>query len=294
MRAPQSLFEPVTSPDLPPGRDAADGPAAIPETWLPTELARGPWDPGALHGGPVAALAARAVERSVAASPAPGHLVRLTLELLRPVPVAPLTVTAAVTRPGRKVQIIEGAVAVGDQAVARHRAVRLRTDPELAVPGAAGSDRNEPAPFVGPDDAEPVGGFRGDYRGFHNAGAELRVARGGITQQGPSVVWVRLAVPVVPGEVPSPFQRTAAAADFGNGVSSVLPSDRYTFINPDLTVFCSRPVVGEWVALEATTTLGVSGVGLAHSVLWDTGSTGPIGRAVQCILVEDRRAGTRT
>ena len=27
-----------------------------------TELARGPWDPDALHGGPVAALAARALE----------------------------------------------------------------------------------------------------------------------------------------------------------------------------------------------------------------------------------------
>ena len=36
----------------------ADGP----DTWLPTDLARGPWDPNALHGGPSAALLARAVE----------------------------------------------------------------------------------------------------------------------------------------------------------------------------------------------------------------------------------------
>ena len=288
MPASPSLFEPVVPPEPLFGPGGADGPLTTPETWLPTELSRGPWDPGALHGGPVAALAARAIERSTAAWPAPGHIVRLTLELLRPVPVAPLTVTAAVTRPGRKVQIIEGAVTAGDQEVARHRAVRLRVEPELHVPGGDRSERGAPAPFPGPDEAAPADGFRGAYRGFHNAGAELRIARGGIAERGPSAVWVRLAVPVVPDEVPSPFQRTVAAADFGNGVSSVLPPDRYTFINPDLTVFCSRPAVGQWVAVEASTTLGVPGVGLARSVLWDTGSPEPIGQAVQCILVEGR------
>ena len=288
MREPASLFEPVDASAPPRGPGGTDGPAATPETWLPTELSRGPWDPGALHGGPVGALVARAVERSTAASPAPGHLIRLTLELLRPVPVAPLTVTAAVTRPGRKVQVVEGAVTTGGQTVARHRAVRLRVDPELDLLGEAGPGEEEPAPFPGPDEAMPAVGFRGTYRGFHNAGAELRVARGGFAERGPSAVWVRLAAPLVPGEEPSPFQRTVAAADFGNGVSSVLPPERYTFINPDLTVFCSRPAVGEWVALEATTTLGAPGVGLAQSVLWDSGSAGPLGRAVQCILVECR------
>ena len=30
------------------------------DRWTPTELARGPWDPAACHGGPVSALIARA------------------------------------------------------------------------------------------------------------------------------------------------------------------------------------------------------------------------------------------
>jgi hypothetical protein len=57
------------------------------ERVTPTELARGPWDPRALHGGPVAALLARAVERADDAG-TPFHVARLTVELLRPVPKA--------------------------------------------------------------------------------------------------------------------------------------------------------------------------------------------------------------
>ena len=55
--------------------------------FVPTELARGPWTPEAQHGGPPAALLARTLEREPGAE---GMLVaRLTVELLRPVPIAP-------------------------------------------------------------------------------------------------------------------------------------------------------------------------------------------------------------
>ena len=69
--------------------------------WSPTDAARGPWSPEALHGGPSAALLARAVEPLLD----PLQPVRLTVELLRPVPVAPLTVETEELRPGRKVRM---------------------------------------------------------------------------------------------------------------------------------------------------------------------------------------------
>jgi len=56
---------------------------------VPTELSGGPSSPDALHGGPVSAPVVRALEHY-----GPGRAlqpVRLTLELLRPVPFAPLT-----------------------------------------------------------------------------------------------------------------------------------------------------------------------------------------------------------
>lgn len=283
MSGPAALFVPLAR-------------AGEPERWLPTELARGPWDPGALHGGPVAALLARAVE-SVAP---PGELLftRFTLELLRPVPVAPLAVTAGVTRPGRRVQLVEAELVADGRPVARCRALRLRVDGTLpAAPGDEPHGGAEPEPyagstggrgFPGPDDAGPAQPLSGAYVGFHTAGAELRFARGAPGKPGPSTVWIRLAVPVVPGEQPSALQRIVAAADFGNGVSATLPFSEYTFINADLTVCCARPARGEWVAIDAVTDLGAPGVGLARSFLWDDSGAGPLGSAVQCLLVDRR------
>ncbi len=110
--------------------------------------------------------------------------------------------------------------------------------------------------------------------------------RGRFDGLGPAQVWVRLTVPVVPGETPSPLQRVAAAADFGNGVSAVVPFDRYVFVNPDLTIHLERMPEGDWVGLDASTRLGTPGTALAQSALWDR--RGPIGRALQGLYVESR------
>jgi hypothetical protein len=258
---------------------------------MPTAYAKGPWSPHALHGGPVAALLARAVE---ACEPDPEmHVARLTVELLRPVPLAPLAVSATVTRPGRKVQVVEACIADDGRDVAWARALRIRRQPPgeasaglpdpLALGPVPGRDRGAPpAPDAGYDSSSTMG----EHRAFHSEGAELRYVVGSFIENGPATVWVRLAVPVVPDEVPSPLQRVAAAADFGNGVSSELDFTRFVFINPDLTVHLARPAVGEWVCLDAVTSIGTPGVGLAQCGLWD--AHGPIGRSLQSLLVERR------
>ena len=97
-------------------------------------------------------------------------------------------------------------------------------------------------------------------------------------------MWFRLRVPVVAGEEPTPLQRVAAAADFGNGVSAALERGRYLFINPDLTITLHRPPAGEWVGLDAVTHAEAHGVGLAESALYD--EHGRIGRSVQTLLVD--------
>src|SRR5262252_5628491 len=58
------------------------------ERYVPTALARGPWDPNAQHGGPCAALLADLLERHDVGPPA--HVARMTIELLRPVPMQPI------------------------------------------------------------------------------------------------------------------------------------------------------------------------------------------------------------
>ena len=75
-------------------------------------------------------------------------------------------------------------------------------------------------------------------------------------------------------------------ADSGNGVSATLDWRRFLFINVDLSVHLHRHPAGEWVCLDAVTTPEADGVGLADTALLD--ERGPIGRAVQTLLVAER------
>ena len=77
-----------------------------------TELTRGPWDPASQHAGPPAALLARSIQLCAGLAPDPGSRLvgRITFEILRPVPIAPLLVTAEVVRPGRRVDLVSASL----------------------------------------------------------------------------------------------------------------------------------------------------------------------------------------
>lgn len=68
---------------------------------LTSEHAAGPWHPGMQHGGAPSSLIVWAAERIP--SPQPMQIVRVTVDLMRPVPVAPLTIETEVVREGRKI-----------------------------------------------------------------------------------------------------------------------------------------------------------------------------------------------
>lgn len=242
-----------------------------------TELARGPWNPDAQHGGAPSALLARAVERHDPGPPM--QVARLTIELLRPVPLGPIEVQTRTLRLGKKVQLVEATLLAGDTEVARATGLRIRTkDLELPV-DAPVDDRLPMASGVETFAFERVGPV------MFGAAMEFRPARGRIEDLGPAAIWFRLRVPIVAGEENSPLMRVAAAADFGNGVSSVVGwGSGWMFINPDLTITLSRYPAGEWVALDAVTYPSDHGVGFAESALYD--EAGRIGRAVQSLLFD--------
>jgi hypothetical protein len=121
---------------------------------------------------------------------------------------------------------------------------------------------------------------------FGTDAMEIRFVAGEFSALGPSTGWFRLRVPLVAGESASPLQSLAAAADFGNGISAVLPWHDHLFINPDLTLYLERQPVGEWMCLQAKTTITPSGVGIAESRLFD--EQGRVGRATQALLVARR------
>jgi hypothetical protein len=249
------------------------------ETLVATELTRGPWDPAAQHAGPPAALLARAVERC---EPREGaRVARITLEILGPVPIAPLRATARVARPGRSVELLEGSLSGPDGEVMRATAWRLRT----------GRVELEPEPPADPPPPGPEAGSVEDFfpvtegAGYHTA-MELRFVEGAFLEPGPALVWMRQRVPLVAGEETSPLERVLVAADAGNGVSAALDWRRYLFINTDLSVHLKRLPEGEWMALDAVTYPEPDGVGLADTVLWD--ERGRLGRAAQTLVVRER------
>lgn len=250
--------------------------------WLPTDLGRGPWDPDALHGGAVAPLLVRELERLPA--PVPMRLARVTIELLRPVPLEPLSVEAELIRDGKKIGLgdVMLATAGEDLVVARARGLRIRTA-EVAF----GEPPHEQAPALPAEDTdlEDRSPSEGGYAAFHNTAVRHRFAEGMFGEIGPAFDWIRLVVPVVPGEEPSGWQRAAAASDFGNGVSSLVPFDGSTlFINPDLTIHLWREPEGEWVGLDASTHASSSGIGASDSAVWDR--RGRIGRTNQSLLLD--------
>jgi hypothetical protein len=273
------------------------------ERFIPTEHARGPWDPQALHGGAPAGLMAAAFERIK-----PGGdllIARLGFELLRPIPFAPLSISVRIVRPGRRVQELAGELRHGEELIARASALRVQRIPE-GLPGVppgprddAGSptlqgarsedtaDASQDARMPGPDAGAAVRFALNDAdrTSFAASAMEMRWL-GDRSQLGPARVWMRLRHPLVPGEALTPLARLAATADFGNGVSAVLPFERFVFINADLTIHLHRAPLGEWIGLDARTLLRGGGIGLAESVLHDV--HGRVGRAVQTLVIEPR------
>lgn len=245
------------------------------DLFVPTGHARGPWDPSMQHGGAPSALMVRAIEAL-----APGfQLARLTVEFLGAVPLAPLRVRAELWRPGRRMQLARATLTMEDgREMCRASAVLLHHQEIDGLPESDGAVL--PPPEGGREHA-----FGGDGEAFHRTGMEMRWVRGS-WDEGPGQVWFRLAHPVVEGEQPSPAMRAAAAADFGNGVSRVLPFDGWLFINTDLTVQLHRPPRGEWVGLDARTVVQPGGVGLARSTLHD--AAGAVGTGQQTLYVAPR------
>jgi hypothetical protein len=244
--------------------------------WRATVHTTGPWDERFQHGGPPSALLGRAVET---VAPRPDVTVaRMTVEILGPIPVGDLELRSAVVRPGRSVELVEAVLSAGGRDVARASAWRV-----LRTAARSIATRLAPPPVL-PDESAELG--HGDWVDGYLSAIDWRFARGHFTERGPAAAWTRLRVSIVPDEPPSPLQRVLAVADSGNGISSELNLTKWHFINPELTVHLHREAVGEWICLDAMTSISTDGVGLATSVLSDV--EGPVGVGAQSLLVARR------
>jgi hypothetical protein len=209
-----------------------------------------------------------------------GRLVRVMVEVLRPIPMTGFRVQAEVRRPGRKAIASEAEIFDDDRVYARLFGLHLRTIERFAAPSVAGErpvfEDAVPGPF-------PIRETRHDLPAFQGS-VEVRYdpaqSQG---EGGPTTVWMR-SVPLLADEEPSGFQRMCPLADSGNGISYNKYLDEVLFVNPDLVLALSREPHGEWLCSRVRSVWEQDGIGLADAELFDR--EGVVGRAIQTLLVD--------
>ena len=251
------------------------------DSFVATELTRGPWNPDHQHAGPPAALLARAIES--ASGIAAGQTARLSYDILAPVPIGPMHVQTRVLRKGRRVELIEATLTgdADDRPLMRGTAWRMRVEDTAAI---ATPDPPPPPP----DSARASGldAWPGDDEVAYRDALEWRWIEGTFSEPGPACVWARVKVPLVAGGAISPLERLLVMVDAASGVSAMLDWHRWLFVNLDLTIHLERPPRGEWMAMDARTRMGDAGAGLCNAVLSD--GLGRVGVSAQSLLVEPR------
>jgi hypothetical protein len=240
--------------------------------------AAGPWDPRMQHGSAPAALVVWAAEKLP--TPVPMQIARVTIDLMRPVPVAPLTILTEILREGRKIQLSAVRLLADGVVVVAATVLKIKTQ-ALALPPEIA---DLPIELPGPDQSmvEPANFASSPFTKC----ISMRAARGRFGMIGPAAIWFRVDQPLVAGSAVSQAMRAVVAADFSNGTSPAVDFREWTFINADLTVSFARQPVGEWILLDGESWIGPYGAGLAMSRLAD--SNGYFGRAMQSLVIEKR------
>lgn len=257
---------------------------SVVEWFTPNDHARGPWDPEACHAGPPTGLFARALERALPTT----RLARITVDLAKSIPMAGFRIDAKVVRSGKTVGTTQAALIDADGVVRvtatgthiaaqEHPVVETTLDNSgIVTPRLADS---EPGLF-------PIQVSRGHgLPGFSGDAVRVRYPEGEGPGPGSRTVWMNTA-DLLPGEVPSPFQRICPLADCGNAFSRHYEPTEVMFINPDLTIALHRDPVGEWLGSRTVSQWQPTGIGLADAVLFD--DIGPVGKALQTMAL--RRA----
>ena len=241
-------------------------------------MAGGPWDPKLQHGSAPSALIVAVAEAVPTA--APMRVARLTVDLMRPIPVAPLEIKTEVLREGRKIQLCN---------------IDLIADGKLCVRGTVLNIRRESFELPDTVKAEPVtlpppeAGRIAEGKITENpfmACLNMSVVKGGFNRPGPGAVWFRVDRPIIEGSptlrpcgrLSRPISATAPRRCWisAPGPSSMAICRSTLRAIRSATGFCSTRKPG----------LGRTAAGIACAKLAD--SQGYFGRAAQSILIEPR------
>lgn len=243
------------------------------DLYIPTGLAASPWERGKQNGVGMGGLLAHLIE--TIPMPVPMTVARLGIDILSAAPMDATEGRTRVLREGKRIQMVEAELVVGDRVVARATALRTR----LAETPAFVEPNGYPAPEEVSDS---------DFMGERAFGGtlETKLVSGALREPGPGTLWVRFGHEHVAGVPLSPLLRTAILGDFGGGLGSVIDSTRWTYANLDIAIHLTREPVGDWLLVDAFTLSAGNGVGQSNMIIADR--QGPFARAHQTLFIAPR------
>jgi len=238
--------------------------------WFPQPACVGPWGKEWLHGGPVAALCTAIAEELV--PDADRVTSRLTLELIKPVPLAPLEVQGEILRSGRRLSLVDVEIRAAGAVVAFARLQRTSQMP-IELPELEGTGVELRGPADRPEDFVPMlqTGSPVDRAPFVRDATVIRTPREtGIYEPHPTEAWICVFADLLPGVPMSTTAAAMAAADYGNALGAPeAPGTNTYFPNADLSVHLARPPVSAWIRMAPQTTWLVEGIGHTRCELAD-------------------------
>lgn len=259
------------------------------DSFVPTPSAGSPWSAGLQHGGPPSGLLTRAIEAFARESDL--QISRLSIDLLRPIPMTPLRVRTNRVRSGKRMQVVDATLHGGGMDVARASGLLLRQSdaPESQEP---------PRVLPGPDGLRTESFIPKERLGDVPYGFHVRLETRATHDpaSGQYGLWLRLPIPLVAGETATMRQVASALADLTGSVG--LFAERAAggipraFINPDTTVYFTREPVGEWIGFEAGARHDSSGIGVAATIMHDR--LGAFGQTAQARLAQPQLPSSKT
>lgn len=259
------------------------------DTFVPTGIARGPWGQ-TVSGNYVGGLLAHLAERHVAAEAHAGaetrdgaaadlQPARFTVDLLRPVAMAPVSARTRTVRRGRRLWLVDAELIQDGTVVARAGALSLRRGPQ---PPDDAFTTPVPMPAAPPPADAPRG--RTTLMWVHGNGADVAAPSTDLTawqHDGPKSVWLHELTPLVEGIELTPFSRAALAGDVASSLTG-FGSSGLPFINADYTLSLSRLPDGPLIGLTALTHDSHDGIATGVAAVYDR--RGPIGNATATAL----------
>ena len=253
--------------------------------YMPTEHAASPWGPVTIHGGASAGLMTSLMEEQFPTDSM--QLARLTVDLFRPVPMAPLEPRSRIIRDGKRIKVLEVSLFNEGQEICRSNALIVEKQ-EIKLPTHAQLPELPPQKIADAFAQDEVIGINAINKaagveyppGLHTLiplkpiFLNLGVGRG--------CSWVRLPLQVREGVENSPLVSVATLSDFSNGFAQLYLSPDQGFINADITLNLHRMPVDDWIAIDAHARAQPNGISMVETVLYD--QYGPIGRVSQSNL----------